>query len=103
MGGRRRPGALHAWSTRPRAEPSISCFDGKPDLDALRAAVARQVVAGASVRVRWTVADEDRHEVDRAAIERLLTGAAETKLEGADRPRGAHAGCGDLATGESGG
>ncbi len=57
-------------------------FDGKPDLDALRAAVARQDVAGAFVRVRWTVADEDRHEVDRAAIERLLTGAAETKLEG---------------------
>ncbi|MDY0012243.1 MAG: metallophosphatase family protein [Rhodocyclaceae bacterium] len=57
-------------------------FDGKPDLDALRAAVARQDVAGAFVRVRWTVADEDRHEVDRAAIERTLAGAAETKLEG---------------------
>ena len=56
-------------------------FDGKPDLDALRAAVARQDVAGAFVRVRWTVADEDRHEVDRAAIERLLAGAAQTKLE----------------------
>ncbi len=57
-------------------------FDGKPDLDALRAAVARQGVAGAFVRVRWTVADEDRHEVDRAAIERVLAEAAETKLEG---------------------
>ena len=57
-------------------------FDGKPDLDALRAAVARQDVAGAFVRVRWTVADEDRHEVDRAAIERVLAEAAETKLEG---------------------
>ena len=34
------------------------------------------------MRVRWTVADEDRHQVDRAAIERLLEGAAETKLEG---------------------
>ena len=31
---------------------------------------------------RWTVADEDRHQVDRAAIERLLDGAADTKLEG---------------------
>ncbi len=58
-------------------------FDGKPDLDALRAAVAWQDIAGAFVRVRWTVADEDRHEVDRRAIERLLEGAAETKLEGA--------------------
>jgi exonuclease SbcD len=57
-------------------------FDGKPDLDALRAAVAQQDVAGAFVRVRWTVADEDRHAVDRAAIERLLAGAAQTKLEG---------------------
>jgi exonuclease SbcD len=57
-------------------------FDGKPDLEALRATVAQQDVAGAFVRVRWTVADEDRHEVDRAAIERLLAGAMETKLEG---------------------
>ena len=50
--------------------------------DALRAAVAQQDIAGAFVRVRWTVAEEDRHQVDRAAIERLLEGAAETKLEG---------------------
>lgn len=57
-------------------------FDGKPDLEELRAAVAQQDIAGAFVRVRWTVADEDRHEVDRRAIERLLEGAAETKLEG---------------------
>jgi exonuclease SbcD len=57
-------------------------FEGKPDLDALRTAVAQQGIAGAFVRVRWTVADEDRHQVDRAAIERLLDGAAETKLEG---------------------
>ena len=57
-------------------------FDGKPDLDILRTTVSQQDVAGAFVRVRWTVADEDRHEVDRGAIERLLAGAAETKLEG---------------------
>lgn len=57
-------------------------FDGKPDLDVLRTAIARQDVAGAFVRVRWTIADEDRHEVDHGAIERLLEGAAETKLEG---------------------
>ncbi len=57
-------------------------FDGKPDLEELRAAVAQQDIAGAFVRVRWTVSDEDRHEVDRKAIERLLEGAAETKLEG---------------------
>lgn len=57
-------------------------FEGKPDLEALRTTVAQQDVAGAFVRVRWTVADEDRHEVDRAAIERLLAGATETRLEG---------------------
>jgi len=57
-------------------------FEGRPDLEALREAVASQQVEGAHVRVRWTVADEDRHAVDRAAINRLLAGAAQTKLEG---------------------
>ena len=57
-------------------------FDGKPDLDALRDAAARHDITGAFVRVRWTVAEEDRHEVDRAAIQRLLEGAAQAKLEG---------------------
>lgn len=57
-------------------------FDGKPDHDALREATARQDIAGAFVRVRWTVAEEDRHEVDRAAIQRLLEDAAQAKLEG---------------------
>ncbi len=57
-------------------------FDGKPDLEALRAAAADQEVAGAFVRVRWTIAEEDRHEVDRASILRVLEGAAESKLEG---------------------
>ncbi|MFY9329526.1 MAG: hypothetical protein WAO76_16135 [Georgfuchsia sp.] len=57
-------------------------FEGKPDLDTLRVVGAQQDLTGASVRVRWTIADEDRHEVDRAAIEQLLAGAAEIKLEG---------------------
>jgi exonuclease SbcD len=57
-------------------------FEGRPDLDALREAVARENVDGASVRVRWTVAEEDRAAVDRAAIVRVLAGAAETQLEG---------------------
>jgi exonuclease SbcD len=57
-------------------------FEGKPDLDALRITIAQQDIAGAHVRVRWTVADEDRHEVDRALIERELGRAAEVKLEG---------------------
>lgn len=57
-------------------------FDGKPDLDSLRTSVALQDIAGAFVRVRWSVADEDRHQVDRAAIYRSLEGAAEVRLEG---------------------
>jgi exonuclease SbcD len=57
-------------------------FEGKPDLEVLCEAVKREDIDGAFVRVRWTVADEDRHEVNRAAIQKLLEGAAETKLEG---------------------
>lgn len=57
-------------------------FEGKPDLDVLHEAVEREGIAGVFVRVRWTIADEDRHEVDRAAMQALLAGAAEAKLEG---------------------
>lgn len=61
-------------------------FEGRPDLDVLREAVARQDIAGASVRVRWTVAEEDRGAVDRDTIQRVLADAAETKLEGRIAP-----------------
>lgn len=57
-------------------------FDGPPNIEELRGAVAQQDIAGAFVRVRWTVADEDRRAVDRAAIHRLLEAAAETRLDG---------------------
>ena len=57
-------------------------FEGRPDLSVLREALAQQDVAGASVRVRWTVGEEDRSAVDRDAIQRMLGDAAETKLEG---------------------
>jgi exonuclease SbcD len=57
-------------------------FDGKPALDALREVVAQQDIAGAFVRVRWTVAEEDRHEANRDAIQQALVLAAEVKLEG---------------------
>jgi exonuclease SbcD len=57
-------------------------FDGKPDLARIREAVKTQDLDGAFVRVRWVVADEERAEVDRAAIERELAGAAQVKLEG---------------------
>jgi DNA repair protein SbcD/Mre11 len=75
-------------------------FDGKPDLDVLRSTAAREDIAGAFVRVRWSVPDEDRHEVDRAAILRLLSAAEDTKLEGRIIPvqRTRAAGISQLAT-----
>ena len=57
-------------------------FDGKPDLERIEAAMEEGGLQGAWVRVRWTVADEERHEVDREAIKRALTGAADVQLEG---------------------
>src|SRR5205823_6068617 len=39
-------------------------------------------VEGAFVRVRWTMPEEDRHEVDRLAIQSIFGAAAEVKLEG---------------------
>ena len=57
-------------------------FDGKPELDALRAVLAEQPVEGAWVRLRWSVAEEERHEVDRAAMRALLAGAAGVQFEG---------------------
>lgn len=57
-------------------------FEGRPNLERMRALLAQHEVGGASVRVRWSVADEDRGSVDRAAIESLLADAVEVKLEG---------------------
>lgn len=58
------------------------CFDGKPDLAALRAALAAQPVEGAWVRLRWSVPEEERNDVDRAAMRELLAGAAGVQFEG---------------------
>jgi exonuclease SbcD len=57
-------------------------FDGKPDLEQIETAMAERGLHGAWVRVRWTVADEERNEVDREAIKRALAGAADVQLEG---------------------
>ena len=57
-------------------------FDGKPDLEQIKAAMQEGGLQGAWVRVRWTVADEERHEVDREAIKRALAGAADVQMEG---------------------
>lgn len=57
-------------------------FDGKPDLEALRAALLAQPVEGAWVRLRWSVLEEERNDVDRAAMRDLLAGAAGVQFEG---------------------
>lgn len=75
-------GAAYTLMPTPARRTIDIVFEGRPDLDALREAVASHGIEGAHMRVRWTVADEDRHAVDRAAIARLLAGAAQTKLEG---------------------
>ncbi len=58
------------------------CFDGKPDLGALRAALEAQPVEGAWVRLRWSVPEEERHDVDRAGMRELLADAAGVQFEG---------------------
>jgi len=75
-------GADFTLHTTPARRTIDICFEGRPDLDTLRETIARQNLAGAFVRVRWTVAEEDRHEVDRTAIVQVLADAAEVKLEG---------------------
>jgi exonuclease SbcD len=57
-------------------------FEGLPDVNAVAAAMREQDLAGAFVRVRWTVAEEDRAQVDRAALEQALQGAAGVQMEG---------------------
>jgi len=74
--------ARYALEPTPARRTIDIVFEGRPDMDALREAVARQNVTGASVRVRWSVGEEDSSAVDRAAIQRVLAGAAQTKLEG---------------------
>jgi len=57
-------------------------FAGMPKLDDLQEFARANDVSGAFVRVRWTMPEEDRHEVDRSAIKGIFGVAAEVKLEG---------------------
>ncbi len=57
-------------------------FDDKPDIERIEAAMQEERLQGACVRVRWTIADEERHEVDREAIKRALSGVADVQMEG---------------------
>ncbi|MBA4175419.1 MAG: metallophosphatase family protein [Leptothrix sp. (in: Bacteria)] len=68
--------------TTPARRTMDIVFEGRPDLAALKDVIAQQSLAGTNVRVRWTVAEEDKQAVDRAAILALLGEAAEVMLEG---------------------
>jgi DNA repair protein SbcD/Mre11 len=57
-------------------------FDGLPDVEQIAKAARDQALAGAYVRVRWQVGDEERASVDREAIKRALGEAADVQLEG---------------------
>jgi exonuclease SbcD len=81
------------WQVEPdsaalRLEPTPArrtvdiCFQGKPDLDALRAALSEQPADGAWVRLRWSVPEEERNDIDRTAMRALLVCAAGVQFEG---------------------
>lgn len=57
-------------------------FDGAPDLATLSAFATEHDLKGAWVRVRWSIAEESAHAVDRDAITATLASAAGIKLEG---------------------
>lgn len=57
-------------------------FDGMPDMESLRQCAASAEVGGAFVRLRWVMPEEERHGVDRQAIEAMFAHAAALKMEG---------------------
>lgn len=59
-------------------------FDGLPDIDQLAALAAD--ADGAHVRIRFSVDEEHRHAVDKAAIKAMFAKAAECKIEGRVNP-----------------
>lgn len=75
-------GARYTLVQTPARRTIDITFDGMPDLDRLRQIVRETELAGAFVRVRWAVPEEDSDGVDRVAIDRLFAAAAEVKLAG---------------------
>jgi len=55
-------------------------FEGPPDLEAIKA--RKDECSGAYVRIRYTIDEEHRQNVDRAAIRLILEKAADLKIEG---------------------
>ena len=59
-------------------------FSGPPDMDALAEVAA--TATGAYVRIRYSVDEEHRHAVDRAALLALFAAAEEVKIEARVNP-----------------
>ncbi|MBF0308988.1 MAG: hypothetical protein HQL56_05635 [Magnetococcales bacterium] len=60
-------------------------FDGPPEMAVIEEA-ARTMDANTRVRVRWQVDEEHQSAVDREAIQALLQGAGQVKLDGVINP-----------------
>lgn len=55
-------------------------FEGPPDLDEIRSRLHE--CEGAHVRIQYSIDEEHRHHVNRAAIRKLLENAADVQIEG---------------------
>jgi len=74
--------ARYALVTTPARRTIDILFDGMPDMERLRQIVGETDIGGAFVRVRWTMPEEDAETIDRTAIERLFSDAAQVRLAG---------------------
>ena len=73
-------GAQFTMTPTPSRRNVEFVFDGPPDMNELT--VRRSECDGAYVRVRYAVDEEHWHRIDRAEIKRILSNAAEVKIEG---------------------
>lgn len=77
-------GASAEFVTTPAKNLLQVDFDGPPNMDQLREIAAQ--ADGAHVRIRYSVDEEHRHAVDKAAIAALFEKAANYKIEGRVNP-----------------
>ena len=102
LGSRRRPGALHPGA-HARAPDRRYRVRGQTRPRRPARTVAQQDIASAFVRVRWTVADEDRHRSTARRSSGCWTGGGGNQAGGRIVPVVRTRAAGFLATGESGG
>ena len=85
VGGRGGGGLIPVESRRRRGAPWTWC-SRVPDAEQIAAAVREVNVAGAYVRVRWQVGEEERGSVDREAIKRALATPPTSSSKGGSFP-----------------